>query len=74
MGQQPVGQEHAGTISPQEPPFEENDYANWTKAELQSEIDERNEGREEDEVLSRTGAKDHLIAVLEGDDAEDEVG
>lgn len=43
-----------------------------TKAELQAEIDRRNEGREDDAKLSRSGNKDDLLAALEADDADTE--
>lgn len=52
---------------------EDEGYAGWTKVELQAEIDNRNEMRDEEDHLPRTGNKDDLIAVLEEDDeAEDE--
>lgn len=40
-----------------------------TKAELEDEIDRRNEGREDDAKLSKTGNKADLLAALEADDS-----
>lgn len=43
--------------------------ADMTVAELKAEIDRRNEGREDDAKLSKSGSKDDLIAALEADDS-----
>jgi hypothetical protein len=52
--------------------LEEEGYASWTKADLQAEIDNRNEMRDEEDHLSRTGNKDDLVALLEEDDEAEE--
>lgn len=45
-------------------------YAKLSKADLQAEIDRRNEEREDDEQIVRKGAnKPDLVAALEADDA-----
>lgn len=51
------------------PGEESQGYASQTAAELKAEIDRRNEGREEDALISKTGKKADLIAALEADDA-----
>jgi len=43
-------------------------YAAMSKADLVAEIDARNEGREGDAVLAKTGNKPDLVSVLEADD------
>ncbi len=46
-----------------------NEYAGQKVAELKAEIESRNEGREEDALISLEGNKAALIAALEADDA-----
>lgn len=43
-------------------------YTSWKVAELETEIDARNEGREDDAKISKTGNKADLVAALEADD------
>lgn len=52
---------------------EDPDYENWTVAELQTEIDERNNepDRSEDAKLSRDGRKAELAARIREDDARE---
>jgi hypothetical protein len=47
-------------------------YVDWTKAELEEEIDARNEGREGDDVIARSGTKANLAERLTNDDAANE--
>lgn len=49
---------------------EDEGYAGLKKGQLIALIQERNEGRPEDEQLDTTGNKSELIALLEADDAE----
>jgi hypothetical protein len=44
-------------------------YAAMKVADLKAEIESRNEGRDEDDLLSVEGRKDDLVASLEADDA-----
>lgn len=61
----------AGAAEEDDEEDEDEDYSSWTVAELQAEIDERNDGRET--PLPKPSKKGELIAVLETDDeAEDE--
>lgn len=46
------------------------DYSTLTKAELQTEIDRRNEGRPPVSHIARTGTNPELIERLQADDAE----
>ena len=43
-------------------------YADMTVDQLKDEIDRRNEGRDDDAMLSKTGNKADLAAALEADD------
>lgn len=47
---------------------ESSEYDGFTVAELKDEIDARNEGREDDSKLSKTGTKAELVAALVADD------
>lgn len=47
---------------------EDDSYDKWTVAQLKTEIDARNEGRNDDVTLSADGKKADLIATLEADD------
>lgn len=47
---------------------ESTGYGDLKVAELKAEIDRRNEGRDEADLLSTDGKKDDLIATLETDD------
>lgn len=47
-------------------------YSAMKVAELRSEIESRNEGRDDDSLLSTEGKKAELVAVLEGDDTSDD--
>ncbi|MEV1331130.1 hypothetical protein AB0J20_16310 [Micromonospora costi] len=47
-------------------------YAGMKVADLRAEIERRNEGREEADVLSVEGRKADLVAVLEADDTRAE--
>lgn len=68
------GQDPIEVVSSREPE-EDDSYDSMSKAQLQAEIDLRNEQRGEDEQLPRTGAKDHLVSILIEDDAtEDNTG
>lgn len=51
---------------------EELVYEDMTVAQLKEEIDARNEERDSDSQLSKSGAKADLIAELEADDEESE--
>jgi len=51
---------------------EEVPYANLSKSELQDIIDERNEGRHEEDQLRRTGTIATLAALLEADDQSED--
>lgn len=45
-------------------------YPKWTVPELEAEIDRRNDGRGEDDLIeAESGRKDDLVAALQGDDA-----
>ena len=44
-------------------------YQSMRVAELRAEIDRRNEGRDEADLLSADGRKPDLVAALEADDA-----
>jgi len=49
---------------------EETPYSKRTKAELQEEIDRRNEGRDDEDLIEPEGTKNaDLVAALEADDA-----
>jgi hypothetical protein len=50
---------------------ESTDYSDMTVAQLRDEIDSRNESREDDDALTKSGTKDELIARLEEDDSSD---
>jgi hypothetical protein len=54
---------------PEGGPTDEGSYSSLKVADLKAEIETRNEGREEDAVLSTEGKKADLIAALEADDA-----
>lgn len=56
--------EDDGTVDPRVP------YSERTNAELKDEIDRRNEGRDKDARLAKSGNHDDLVARLEEDDAE----
>jgi hypothetical protein len=47
---------------------EEVDYSTLTKADLVAEVQRRNEGRAEEDLLNEDGTKAELIAELEEDD------
>lgn len=50
-------------------------YEAWTVAQLKDEIGRRNDAKDEgDELLSTTGVKADLVAVLEEDDSADDSG
>lgn len=65
---EPVGAKQA-TV--EEDPAEES-YNDWNKAQLIAELQARNENRPEDEQFPIGGNKGELVALLEGDDAEQE--
>ena len=46
-------------------------YGQWSKAELAAEVEKRNEGRDEDDLIEveAPGNKAELVAALQGDDA-----
>ncbi|NUO57317.1 MAG: hypothetical protein HOV78_11675 [Hamadaea sp.] len=46
-------------------------YSKWLKADLEAEVDRRNEGREDDDLIEvdEPGNKPELVAALEADDA-----
>lgn len=46
------------------------EYAGMTVAVLRAEIDRRNDGRDEDQKISRAGNKPDLVAALTADDDE----
>ena len=46
------------------------DYTALHVADLEDEIDARNEGRPEDQQISKAGKKADLVAALEADDAQ----
>ncbi len=54
-----------GTEVPEE---ESDDYDTWTKAELEVEIDSRNEDLDDNTKMSRTGTKQELIDRLREND------
>lgn len=47
-------------------------YEEWTVADLQAEIDDRNKDRAAEQKMSRAGKKDELVARLRQDDADAE--
>lgn len=49
-------------------------YAAMKVADLKAEIERRNDGRDEDDLLSVEGKKADLVAVLEADDEADDDG
>lgn len=52
---------------------EEADYSSWNKAQLQAEIDSRNEGRADDAKIAPASDKNKdLVAALEEDDASED--
>ncbi len=51
-----------------EPDDGEGDYSALKVGELRAEIDKRNEGRDDADLLSTEGKKADLIATLEADD------
>ena len=44
-------------------------YGDMKVADIKAEIEKRNEGRDDADLLSTDGKKDDLVAVLEADDA-----
>ena len=56
----------AGSDEPKSP------YASMKVDDLRAEIESRNEGREEADLLSLEGKKADLVATLDGDDASDD--
>ena len=48
-----------------------DDYNDWTNKQLKAEIDRRNEDRDDDDRLSKSGKHDDLVALLEEDDDAD---
>lgn len=69
-----TSEENAGRVSGFEPldetATEESGYEAMKVADLQAEIDRRNEGREEADLIPSDGKKADLIAALEADDTK----
>lgn len=61
--------EALGDAASDVPPTELPPYGDRKVKELEAEIDARNEGRDEDELISKSGNKPDLVAALEADDA-----
>lgn len=51
-------------------PVSDGDYAAADADALKTEIDRRNDGREADKKVSKSGGKDKLIEALKADDAD----
>jgi len=70
-----VGQDLDGDGIPDDEEGEEDEpsmtYEDMKKDELIEEIEERNEGRDEEDQISTSGKKDELIARLEEDDDDE---
>lgn len=47
-------------------------YDDRTVAQLKAEIDRRNQDRDDDDKIAKSGGKDALVARLEDDDEEDD--
>lgn len=60
----------AGVQAPEEPAGEPAgpDYSSMTVSDLRAEIDRRNEGRAEEDLIPADGLKADLVAALEADD------